>query len=1385
MIPWLDLHVEVDWLETGWDTAYDLIADTLSFSTSRGIASNPLEGFVASAGTATVRLRNVDGDYSADNPDGPYYGYLTGKKPIRFRLEIPSLSSFDQVFWAGRVDKIRASGQVGAAPTVTLSCVGNFIRLADGRKVTPVSNPGDTTDVLLAALLDAAGIASGEQDLAVGEIVSGIWAPVDVGPLEEARRIVATELGRFYEAADGSFTFENRHYRRDTSRSNSVQLTLSDDPGDSDDYRYRKIDESDPQENQYDRIVIDFTPSYTVDGSPVRIFAVGSTGLGSIVIPPGGSKTVSINPFVYPFLSSQFTDLSQATGQYIVTAWQAPTVSGGSPDILVTDSPGVYAAQSSLSISGIVTTPRIITFTLSNSDPTLSINVAFISLYGERGVNGSPVRQVVGAGFREYPLPGPYYPEAGSAVTAARWLYDYWSPPRKLLTLELAGLRSAVLLKALMQREISDRVAVVGNSRLNPLSLDAEFFWEGVGWNFAQNGPTAEVTCTPWLSACLPNTHDTSDDTGLPTGSLLYYPCNESTGSNVDVISGENLTRHGNVSAVGIIGPGQQFVSAHPDYADNAISGGVLDSTMAADWEWDGWIKRGADAGSEEVIFQKDHGATPAYGLRLHRVDATHYYAQAFVNDGSEHQATSGALIQQDVWYFVRVTHNATDKTISVSVNLTTESLATVGYSGSIATDDTGLVFGGDGSGGGSGAAPVFDAAGAANGTSGTTATFGHTCTGSDLLLLVATTVPTAQTISSVTYNGVPLTQVSGGYKDLSGQVALELWYLVAPDAGLHNVIVTRSSGVGTYAYSSASYTGVDQGTPLGTLVQAFTPASTDPSVTFTAATGRLGLAAIGWSQDTGFTTITPGSGETQDAGTESGATAGHRGVVIMEKAGTTSTTIAPNLTPNQNWIAFGIALRSSGGGTTSTVNYNGVVDEWLYAGRILTDAEGAERYNNGAGTTYTGSGGTAFTPPTPSTPSTPIPFGGTAARPTTGGTTGQLYFNTDSETLEYWDGSAWQPAAPAVADYILKSIGTTKGDLIAFSASATPVRKAAGTDGYFLRPKAANSDGLEWYDHEGAADPHPGYTTAAELAAAIAAIPGSGGAVDLITGHTTNEIKAWPPMLANDIDLDAQLHWWRKVGTPSTAPTYVDVAGESITQTYRDCIKVVAAASADGMKQTYTYADEPRLKSGRTVSVLLAIWSVSSVSVTAKLVNSDATHTDASAVTAAAWTIVKIEGHVLAGTSCDLQITAGGSGTFYVVPLGLRVGAFAMSLPPRPTRFVEKYVSSVVSGVDPGGSYNDADFTSNSSPLAFKLSITAHYFNNTTLAVDLKVRRKGDTTDDISLAMVRNTAINTAFAVGHKELLCDDGQVVQYKGGAIGDTEQAYLHLAGYWEWA
>lgn len=106
-------------------------------------------------------------------------------------------------------------------------------------------------------------------------------------------------------------------------------------------------------------------------------------------------------------------------------------------------------------------------------------------------------------------------------------------------------------------------------------------------------------------------------------------------------------------------------------------------------------------------------------------------------------------------------------------------------------------------------AAPAiaFDTATGAAGSGSATRSWSHTCTGSDLILLVGTGCNSG-TVSSITYGGTGLTKIANISNGTVGEV--ELWGLVGPPAGTATVLVTNS--VPTYVSGiSASYTGVNQ----------------------------------------------------------------------------------------------------------------------------------------------------------------------------------------------------------------------------------------------------------------------------------------------------------------------------------------------------------------------------------------------------------------------------------------------------------------------------------------------------------------------------------------------------------------------------------------------
>lgn len=87
-----------------------------------------------------------------------------------------------------------------------------------------------------------------------------------------------------------------------------------------------------------------------------------------------------------------------------------------------------------------------------------------------------------------------------------------------------------------------------------------------------------------------------------------------------------------------------------------------------------------------------------------------------------------------------------------------------------------------------------------------------HTCTGSNLALFIGVGWSTASvTVSSVTYNGVALTQVGTTATNSTGNAAI--YRLIAPATGAHTAQVTFSGTASAWMWG-ISFTGADQTSP-------------------------------------------------------------------------------------------------------------------------------------------------------------------------------------------------------------------------------------------------------------------------------------------------------------------------------------------------------------------------------------------------------------------------------------------------------------------------------------------------------------------------------------------------------------------------------------------
>lgn len=115
----------------------------------------------------------------------------------------------------------------------------------------------------------------------------------------------------------------------------------------------------------------------------------------------------------------------------------------------------------------------------------------------------------------------------------------------------------------------------------------------------------------------------------------------------------------------------------------------------------------------------------------------------------------------------------------------------------------------------------AFDAKtlGAATSPSSSSTTFSHTVSGADRFLAVAGVTYNFSTSTpnpTATYNGVSMTVVAQNVFVFSANNwRAHQFYLPNPSTGVNNVVITAASGTGILRGLAASYTGVDQSSPV------------------------------------------------------------------------------------------------------------------------------------------------------------------------------------------------------------------------------------------------------------------------------------------------------------------------------------------------------------------------------------------------------------------------------------------------------------------------------------------------------------------------------------------------------------------------------------------
>lgn len=175
----------------------------------------------------------------------------------------------------------------------------------------------------------------------------------------------------------------------------------------------------------------------------------------------------------------------------------------------------------------------------------------------------------------------------------------------------------------------------------------------------------------------------------------------------------------------------------------------------------------------------------------------------------------------------------------------------------------------------------AFDAAAAEGVSPGSSLTYSHTCTGSNLLLFVGIWQSTdGDHITAVTYNSVSMTRILRQAGAVGGG-SVYLYFLINPSTGSNSVSITADTSA-LISAASSSYTGAKQsGQPDSS--SSSNVHSTSDTETTTVVDTNCWLVMFGTDQSGG--TISAGTGTTKRAGKDGGYSGG-----IFDSNGTVST---------------------------------------------------------------------------------------------------------------------------------------------------------------------------------------------------------------------------------------------------------------------------------------------------------------------------------------------------------------------------------------------------------------------------------------------------------------------------------------------------------------
>lgn len=195
----------------------DLTPNVIKIMTKRG--RNVIQD-TYDAGSAVVRVLDINGDWNPQNVNSPYYGYLTPLRKLRISATVNGNSHF---LFSGYTTEYRYTYPVGEqVGFVDIYCSDAFrlFNLAQIESVTD-SGAGQDTGTRMGKILDQIAFPANMRTFSAGDSLCQADPGTQRLALGALKNVEFSEQGAFYIQADGTARFRNRH---------EVQSSIADTP---------------------------------------------------------------------------------------------------------------------------------------------------------------------------------------------------------------------------------------------------------------------------------------------------------------------------------------------------------------------------------------------------------------------------------------------------------------------------------------------------------------------------------------------------------------------------------------------------------------------------------------------------------------------------------------------------------------------------------------------------------------------------------------------------------------------------------------------------------------------------------------------------------------------------------------------------------------------------------------------------------------------------------------------------------------------------------------------------------------------------------------------------------------------------------------------------